>query len=62
MVWCGARKGRWAMIGLRTGNWRFTIEAPGFATFEAVAGYVCKSDAANLSNEAASEAALTVAP
>src|SRR5262245_32463184 len=25
-------KGRWAMIGLRTGTWTFTAEAPGFAT------------------------------
>ena len=23
-------KGRWAMIGLRTGTWTFTVEAPGF--------------------------------
>jgi tetratricopeptide (TPR) repeat protein len=23
-------KGRWAMIGLRTGTWQFTVEAPGF--------------------------------
>ena len=25
-------KGRWAMIGLRTGMWTFTAESPGFAT------------------------------
>ena len=24
-------KGRWAMIGLASGEWRFTVEAPGFA-------------------------------
>ena len=24
-------KGRWAMIGLTSGEWRFTVEAPGFA-------------------------------
>src|SRR6478735_7448926 len=23
-------KGRWAMIGLASGEWRFTVEAPGF--------------------------------
>ena len=23
-------KGRWAMIGLKTGTWQFTVEAPGF--------------------------------
>jgi tetratricopeptide (TPR) repeat protein len=28
-------KGRWAMIGLRTGTWTFTVEAPGFATQQA---------------------------
>ena len=25
-------KGRWGMIGLRTGIWTFTVEAPGFET------------------------------
>jgi hypothetical protein len=30
-------KGRWAMIGLRTGTWRFVVEAPGFTTVEASA-------------------------
>src|SRR5215510_4260994 len=25
-------KGRWAMIGLRTGTWTFIVEAPGFTT------------------------------
>ena len=28
-------KGRWAMIGMRTGTWRFIAEAPGFVTAEA---------------------------
>jgi len=28
-------KGRWAMIGLRTGTWTFVVEAPGFAKQEA---------------------------
>jgi tetratricopeptide (TPR) repeat protein len=28
-------KGRWAMIGLRTGTWTFLVEAPGFARQEA---------------------------
>ena len=28
-------KGRWAMIGLRTGTWTFTAEAPGFTTQKA---------------------------
>ena len=28
-------KGRWAMIGLRTGTWRFVVEAPGFTSVEA---------------------------
>ena len=28
-------KGRWAMIGLRTGTWNFVVEAPGFAKQEA---------------------------
>jgi len=28
-------KGRWAMIGLRTGTWRFIVEAPGFEKVEA---------------------------
>lgn len=28
-------KGRWAMIGLRSGSWRFTVEAPGYFTVEA---------------------------
>jgi Carboxypeptidase regulatory-like domain len=28
-------KGRWAMIGLRTGTWKFVAEAPGFTTVEA---------------------------
>ena len=27
-------KGRWAMIGLRSGTWHFTVEAPGFFTVE----------------------------
>lgn len=31
-------KGRWAMIGLRSGNWTFTIHASGFAGFEGTAG------------------------
>jgi tetratricopeptide (TPR) repeat protein len=31
-------RGRWAMIGLRTGTWTFTVEAPGFVTAEAPAG------------------------
>jgi hypothetical protein len=30
-------KGRWAMIGLRTGTWTFTVEAPGFIKVEAPA-------------------------
>lgn len=30
-------KGRWAMIGLRTGTWTFVVEAPGFVTAEAPA-------------------------
>jgi hypothetical protein len=28
-------KGRWAMIGLRTGTWTFVVEAPGYARLEA---------------------------
>jgi hypothetical protein len=28
-------KGRWAMIGLRTGTWTFVVEAPGYARQEA---------------------------
>lgn len=28
-------KGRWAMIGLRSGTWKFIAEAPGFLTVEA---------------------------
>ena len=28
-------KGRWAMIGLRTGTWSFVVEAPGFTRQEA---------------------------
>jgi tetratricopeptide (TPR) repeat protein len=28
-------KGRWAMIGLKTGTWRFVAEAPGFTKVEA---------------------------
>ena len=28
-------KGRWAMIGLASGPWRFTVEAPGFASANA---------------------------
>jgi hypothetical protein len=28
-------KGRWAMIGLRTGTWSFVVEAPGYATQKA---------------------------
>jgi len=28
-------KGRWAMIGLSSGEWRFVVEAPGFATARA---------------------------
>ena len=31
-------KGRWAMIGLRTGTWTFIVEAPGFTKVEAPAG------------------------
>jgi len=27
-------KGRWAMIGLRSGSWHFTVEAPGYFTVE----------------------------
>jgi tetratricopeptide (TPR) repeat protein len=27
-------KGRWAMIGLRSGSWKFIIEAPGFLKME----------------------------
>jgi tetratricopeptide (TPR) repeat protein len=27
-------RGRWAMIGLRTGSWRFIVEAPGYFTVE----------------------------
>jgi tetratricopeptide (TPR) repeat protein len=27
-------KGRWAMIGLRSGTWRFTVEAPGYFAVE----------------------------
>lgn len=30
-------KGRWAMIGLRTGTWMFTAEAPGFVPVQAPA-------------------------
>ncbi len=30
-------KGRWAMIGLRTGSWRFVVEAPGYLRAEASA-------------------------
>jgi hypothetical protein len=30
-------KGRWAMIGLRTGTWRFIVEAPGYLRLEAPA-------------------------
>ena len=30
-------KGRWAMIGLRTGTWTFNVEAPGFVAVEAPA-------------------------
>lgn len=30
-------KGRWAMIGLRTGTWSFRVEAEGFSTVEASA-------------------------
>jgi hypothetical protein len=28
-------KGRWAMIGLASGEWRFTVEAPGYVTASA---------------------------
>jgi hypothetical protein len=28
-------KGRWAMIGLRSGSWRFTVEAPGYVRVDA---------------------------
>lgn len=28
-------KGRWAMIGLRTGTWNFVVEAPGYTTAQA---------------------------
>jgi hypothetical protein len=31
-------RGRWAMIGLRTGTWTFSVEAPGFIKAEAPAG------------------------
>lgn len=31
-------KGRWAMIGLRTGTWTFVVEAPGFVATEAAVG------------------------
>jgi len=27
-------RGRWAMIGLKTGSWRFIVEAPGYFTVE----------------------------
>jgi tetratricopeptide (TPR) repeat protein len=27
-------KGRWAMIGLKSGTWHFTVEAPGYFTVE----------------------------
>jgi tetratricopeptide (TPR) repeat protein len=27
-------RGRWAIIGMRAGTWRFVVEAPGFATAE----------------------------
>ena len=27
-------RGRWAMIGLRSGSWRFIVEAPGYFTVE----------------------------
>ena len=27
-------KGRWAMIGLRTGTWNFVVEAPGFSSVQ----------------------------
>jgi len=27
-------RGRWAMIGLRSGTWHFTVEAPGYFTVE----------------------------
>lgn len=30
-------KGRWAMVGLRTGQWQFTVDAPGFFRVEAMA-------------------------
>jgi len=30
-------KGRWAMIGLRTGPWQLTVEAPGFTPVQATA-------------------------
>jgi tetratricopeptide (TPR) repeat protein len=30
-------KGRWGMIGLRTGTWTFTVEAPGFTAVQAPA-------------------------
>ena len=30
-------KGRWGMIGLRTGTWTFVVEAPGFASVSAQA-------------------------
>ena len=30
-------KGRWAMVGLRTGNWRFVVDAPGYFRTEGTA-------------------------
>lgn len=30
-------RGRWAMVGLRTGQWQFIVEAPGFFRVEAMA-------------------------
>ena len=31
-------RGRWAMVGLRTGTWRFVVDAPGYFRSEGTAG------------------------